>query len=1706
MKKGGNKLGKLNIENLATDIPDDPEFTLNRDKGKLPSEVRDSRKVLNLIEKRDSVIQEEILDSKTHKFSVSNDSTSRSLRLIDYLTELARLRSKIVRDLREYRTVLWIHEIPHDQDHCFTQAWGPSEEYYEDVWMEITKYDEPVLDEVPNICKKWVDYSTLYDTENIPDLLSSISIQVDIKNPDANPDDPEEEAFVSVTKTLKLEDYPEVSNAWDKFIETKWFPWTDLHQQWQAVQKVYSKLFSIYQEQQKSGEKYDLVIGLGLLKWKTPSGHTVHRHLLTARADLSFEARLGKFTVTPSPDGAQLSTELDMLDIEDHPFNVRQKMSEGLLSAEDNPWNRSSINPVLKALANSLADQGQGEYHDGNLKSSQRIDTTKPNVDYAPALILRERSSRGLEQTLGVIRDQIKSGGNVPLQFKDLYEEKIDRENYFGENKHIGEDPTIYFPKPSNKEQRQIVEKLQSSSGVLVQGPPGTGKSHTIANLICHLLATNQRVLVTAKTPQALLVLHDKLPNEIQPLCISLLGSGLEEQRSLEASVTGILTEENSWNEKSAHERITILTQSIHQTKSEKAEIEFRIRSIREKDTFEQTIVDGAYQGTAAKIALRLRNESPDFEWLRDNIGYDEKIPVPPADIIKLRAELWNLTPEMDAELQMEVPELEKDLPTQDVFEASLKNFFEIRARLSKKKNLIGSPMANILEKTKAFNVFNIIDSMSQLQAATESVLNRSMPWIEEAVHDMLAGNGTPWAELLTVSAEKLEGLKERARKNDTQTLTIPDSVDKAKLLVDAGILKRHFDKGGKIGRGPFRAKVVRERKYVIEDIQFTSGPCTSSEYLEMLIEYLEVERSIDYAWRIWEGKTERKEGPSCLQVAELEQLQEALQGVANLEEYLKIAKNSLDCIQGLGEPTWHDLEEINSLIETCQAVVLKDHYDKAKEELENHMAKIGSFSNRPNAHPVAKKAFDIIKKGKVGSYLQLLSEITNLHKRSENAKWAKSTLQKLSEVVPVFGEELLNSSENESWEKRLVNIEQAWAWKRANSWLDDFLNEENLTGLERQATWLEDEIAKYTAELVSVKAWKFCLNPMKDSHRRHLMGWQQAINKTGKSTGKHAPKHRRDAQEHLNKCREAIPTWIMPLHRVYETVKPAPGIFDVIIVDEASQCGPEALPLTYLAKRILVVGDEQQISPEGVGIEKGKIFHLREEYLKDFEHADSFDVESSLFDHGKRRFGNKIVLREHFRCMPEIIRFSNDLSYSATPLTPLRQYPSQRLEPLKLVHVSGGYREGRNSRVINRPEAEALVEVVVQCCNDHVYEGKTMGVIVLQGEAQAVLIENMLLEQLGAEEMEQRRLICGNPYSFQGDERHIIFLSMVAAPNERIGPFSKPAHQRRFNVAASRAQDQMWLFHTATRNDLSQTCLRRRLLEYFENPGSQITKTLGEYAAELCIQAQTANRQLEKAPDPFDSWFEVDIALSIASRGFRVIPQYPVINNMRIDLVVEGTKSSLAVECDGDHWHGADQFESDRQRERVLGRCGWRFHRIRQCSFNANPEKALEELWQVLKHQGIRPIAKETPRENITRNHGKGIDLKDSKQATFNFSDADLSDKTESHVPKHKETTEQRLEDFYRPDNIQKALSTKPTQLRNLIIDMLKTLPNNSCRKDAVPKLVLKELQIISRGKPRDEFSRKINNSLRYLESKSIIKTYKSKNVRVKLNRPKAR
>ncbi|MCI5162304.1 MAG: hypothetical protein D3917_09860, partial [Candidatus Electrothrix sp. AX5] len=717
-----------------------------------------------------------------------------------------------------------------------------------------------------------------------------------------------------------------------------------------------------------------------------------------------------------------------------------------------------------------------------------------------------------------------------------------------------------------------------------------------------------------------------------------------------------------------------------------------------------------------------------------------------------------------------------------------------------------------------------------------------------------------------------------------------------------------------------------------------------------------------DQTWSLWDGRAKRSSGPFRLQLVQLDEMHKALKNTLQLRQRQEQMQTTIEACGlncGLNIEQWTETTMLE-LAEDCRAVLAWLAYDQIRNSVNTLHRRFAGLTKNSKAHPLAGQLAPSIEERDSTAYARLHAELAILQKKTKQMQVKQQLIAKLAEAAPALAAELNSGHEWKLWAQRLAQLKEAWAWVQASSWLKDSLQSDP-AALLRQSQRLDQEIQSYLSKLAAEKAWSCCFERMSETHRQHLIAWRQAMQKIGKTgKGKYVSVHRRDAQQHLSQCREAVPAWIMPLHQVYETVNAGSGLFDVIIVDEASQCGPEALPLFQLGKRLIVVGDDKQVSPEAVGIDKEQVQQLRHTWLTGFDYADSFDLETSLFKHSERLFKNQISLREHFRCMPEIIRFSSTLCYIDNPLIPLRQYTPDRLEPLQSVFVETGHLEGSGQRIINRPEAEAIAEKVKLCCVDERYQGKSMGVIVLQGAAspkgetaQNRFIQSQLLETIGPEKMEKHNIICGNPPSFQGDERDIIFLSMVVAPNARFTSLTKTTYEQRFNVAVSRARDQLWLFHSVTINHLGSNCLRLKLLEYFQNPDAGMSIIQGIDIEKLRLAEHQADRKTESAPRPFDSWFEVDVALQIATQGYKVVPQYPFAGR-RIDLVIQGEKAQLAVECDGDYWHGPERYTADLARQRQLERCGWQFFRIRECLYYADADKALTPLWPLLERMEI--------------------------------------------------------------------------------------------------------------------------------------------------------
>jgi very-short-patch-repair endonuclease len=1293
---------------------------------------------------------------------------------------------------------------------------------------------------------------------------------------------------------------------------------------------------------------YELVLGLGLLRWQNSSGREIKRHVAAAGISLVFEAEKGLFTVRQDSDKAEI--ELNMLD--DLPLDARSLIDEGRAAVSAAAYDRAELDTVLRKIAHSLGAGGQGEYHSDRLEPASQPSKDKPLIEYAPALILRKRSQRGLDQLLTELKAQPaeRLKGFGPL---------------CGITAEPGEQPgkaappgELYFPLPANEEQKKIIRTLDMQAGVLVQGPPGTGKSHTIANLISHLLATGQRILVTAKTKQALQVLHGKLPEELRPLAISLLG---DEKSSLARSVEGILDKlDKLWDESENRRRTDELEARLHASRKAKAAAEQQILALREQETFKHQLAGGRCSGTAAEIARQLRSDANKYAWFTDPISVAAPLPLSDNETDFLCKYFAAVSPADEAELTLQLPAPEQVPPVSKVEAA-----FQKEAAAKEK----AAPGAEWLQRLQWSDqvvmllcgkeaLCSLHQQARDMAAAFRILRQKPMPWLDKATDDALSGQSRIWRELLKLSQESVSKLEELEAKNKAADIDIPPDINRKALLSAAKELHEHFKAGGTAGRWIFKPEAVRKHGGMVSQVKVDGQSCLSLEPMEKLVAWLTVEQQLDQAWSFWQGRAKRDSGPFRLQLIELDEMHKALEKVLLLRQMQKQVRTAAESC-GLNLEQWTETTMLE-LAEDCRAALAQLHLDQISSSINQFRGRFAALAEDQQAHPLAGQLAASITERNAADYARLSEELSSLHAKRKKMEVKQQLIAKLSEAAPTLAAELNSGHDWQLWAKRLAMLENAWAWAQASSWLKDFL-QTDLAALLRQSQRLDEEIQSNLSKLAAEKAWSCCFERMSEAHRQHLIAWKKAMQKIGKTgKGKHVSVRRRDAQYHLNKFRDAVPAWIMPLHQVYETVNAGSGLFDVIIVDEASQCGQEALPLFQLGKRLIVVGDDKQVSPDLVGIDREQVQQLRQTWLNGFDHADSFDLESSLFDHGEIRFKNKITLLEHFRCVPEIIRFSSKLCYKGN-LIPLRRYLPDRLEPLQSVFVETGYREGDGQRVINRPEAEAIAETVKKCCSDDRYQGKSIGVVVLQGAAQADLIQGLLMEAIGAEEMQKRSIICGNAPSFQGDERDIIFLSMVAAPNASFTSLTGKKYEQRFNVAASRARDQMWLFHSVTVNEprLGSNCLRRRLLEHFQNPAAPNGPNglTSEELEELRLKAHQANRKTESAPKlerfAFDSWFEVDVTLQIAGQGYNVVPQYEFAR-WRIDLVIQGSEAQLAVECDGDFWHGPERYEADLARQRQLERCGWQFFRIRECLYYADADKALAPLWPLLERMGI--------------------------------------------------------------------------------------------------------------------------------------------------------
>lgn len=1381
--------------------------------------------------------------------------------------------------------------------------------------------------------------------------------------------------------TVLFSDYDDSSQIKAKFsiyLDMKWRPWAEEEKLRRKTIRLYSQLFTLKQRLEGGilEAELEVVWGVGLGIWNS-NGSTVSYPLVGRLVEMSLNPVTAEVELRPRDIDARI--EVDWYEFVGNPgvadFEKAAKEFFGKATTTFSPFDRGTFEPLLRTAATNL--DANGIYWPDEVPAENRIlpkADDKLKVTDTWVLFARPRTNSLFLQDLEKLKEIAEVADSYPpavaaiVTDPDTVNRVIELPPYRGVSAsyHSGCSASdkkardIYFPKPFNDEQVRIVQMLDISDGVVVQGPPGTGKTHTIANVICHYLAEGKRVLVTSMKDPALAVLQDQLPKEIRPLAISLLTSEQDGMKQFEHAIQKIASEVQGLDQIGTARAINYLDESIDSLHGKLACIDRKVvewaKKNLEKVPLETEEIDPQ---DAANEVVRGAGQ---FEWLPDLLGIAPEFApqFSDTDVVRLREARRVLGRDIDY-LNLSLPQLAEFPDSRSLLEVhqDLSQFEKL------KRGVANGDVPALVDSSQETIVVAqaLLEQIEDLKILRDVVAQAHRPWTV-AMSAKLRGDGSN--NLLPI-LECLGAELEQAVKCYEEFLERP-VIAPAGMELDAEIAEALMRLSE--GKSPFGIRGLlgkSAQKEQLDSIRILGDAPAGPDHWKYVTKFFTLLKRLRELALRWNALARDFQFERVL----ASQPVSALTAAKEYAIYLKVkstvkAEEEICSATARVFPNWGNVRDFQDNTERLAEIEVALRHHLTKNRLANVWAQ--------------KERFQKVLEGRTGRVIedicgfldktlgnleiedtQMQAEWTALMAELSRVLGLGSHLADVDEIcnkIKVSGatnySELLKQPFDGAVDNLLPdNWRDAWRLRRLATYLESIDAQEELKKLAKERREVESDLARAYNDIVVKRTWLKLAEKASPSIRAALQAYLNAIQKIGKGTGKRAVRYRQDARMAAFQANPAVPCWIMPHYRVSESLPVELGCFHLVIIDEASQSDLTALPSLLRAQKVLIVGDDKQVSPEGVGLEEEKIRNLMSRFLvgQVKTYLPQMSPDRSIYDLFKVAFATStVMLKEHFRCVGPIIEYSKREFYNHE-LRPLRMpKASERLDPPLIdVFVEDGYRRGD----INASEARFIVDEIKTIVADPNMRGRSIGVVSLLADKQALYIWERLTDELGPEVMQRHRIACGGARTFQGKERDIMFLSMVSAPNDVGGVLSGTKYDQRFNVAASRARDRMYLVRSLELGHLtSANQLRRRLIEHFATPFAQ---------DEMRVEDQ---RKLCESP------FEREMYDELTQRGYWVTPQVRV-GQYRIDIVVEGHNDArLAVECDGDQYHGADKWADDMQRQRVLERAGWVFWRCFASAFIRRRTDVLDDLFKTLAERGIEPIGAEDAPRSVHTEH----------------------------------------------------------------------------------------------------------------------------------------
>lgn len=1396
--------------------------------------------------------------------------------LYKFLQEYNKIKNPDILDINQHPYNIDFAEI-RNNDHT---------RFHDDsnILFEISKIKTKDIPLIPYILEGWIDVDSLKESGEFEFFEKRMSVESETF-----------EFFVDNSDRVEeLERYRNIFEKW-KFENDKIL----------VNNMLFFKLYSnLYLKLDEEFESYELLLGSALLNFSSQNKN-IHHHLLTQKIAIEFDARVNRLIFSYADPNIDFNSSL-IRDVKGIDYRKFDQIRKELDSEEFN------LTSDYKRIDNQLNEL---------LNPATLYSYTNFSIENNNTLLLIKKSY-GFSKFINSILEDIDQNPNktYPEFLIDLIDtSNKDFHTLNNVESSIEEDAELLLTLPSNNEQIEITKALKKNGAVLVQGPPGTGKTHTIANLIGHLLSEGKSVLVTAHTDKALSVLKSKVFKDdivdLQSLCISV-GKDRSQRKEMDHSINALSMYGSTFSEENVKKKIFSLENERKKIYAEIEHLKSEYKRIK-RLSYQDFVYDNKTINPidAAKF---VGEGEDDYDYLDfETANYHLALPVTPTELEKLYL--------INSNLQ------EEDLKVLLVNNDNFQHFWSIEDYSSRINYLNELRNLEAVEEIDEYlDIHTILDELN----TADDILKKLKTIV--TLHDLFNFSITDKAK----SKLLLEAYK------DLETLLNGlDIYEDVKFRYDIQILEnfteniaRELEKRvSKSSKKPFTIIDTMFNKDLIQSFQ-TNLDKNTIDTLRNVLSVYAFERDLNNAIAAINKYSTFKD--VSLNLSNFKRIIHMIPdyelALTMYHSHIKYYFNKLNV--SFFEFSDNQYEKISNIIEdiikkkTLQTV--KYNIEKTESELNDYLASVLKFKGSSDLYA---KLIEAIKNRNVSEYADMYSAISSILDKANSLLEFNEIIHKIELIAPTWALRIRNKIPPHNLSKPPIDIEKAWKYTQLKQQLS-VVNEEFKADIESKIYRAEQKQLENARLLANEKAWYTAFKKQTSQLQQDLVSWGQQMKRLPKTiTAKSFKPIMHELNRLTPRCQSAIPLWIMPISQVVNIYSAGNNQFDVIIVDEASQADMLSLAVLYLGKQVVVVGDDKQVSPSPVGIPLETISTLQTEYLDEVRIKTLLNVDTSLYSLAQLALFKKVVLKEHFRCVPDIIHFSNQKFYDMQ-IKPLRDTSNLPYSSFIMPHrVPNGYRDTK--KAINLNEAEEIIRLMTLMNEDEKYYSKTFGVITMIGHDQSKLILNMIQIRLGLEFIHKRKIQVGSASQFQGDERDIMFISFIddkdsiRALNLDDG---NNRHSKEYNVALSRARDQLYLIHSFNpESDLKHDDIRAHLFSYANNPLSSISES-----------------EISKT----ESIFEMEIFQALTTAGYNVKSQFKI-SNYRIDLVVESSNSRVAIECDGEAFHTIDNYEDDLYRQNQLERLGWRFLRIRGSQYFSNKTATIRDLIQKIDELGIQRI-----------------------------------------------------------------------------------------------------------------------------------------------------